>query len=100
MEGARFARAALLSVGATAPGFLGLAMGRLDAGIAGAFGAYLLVVSFPRLPARQPRAKLAVAAISFGASAAIGAFCGLDLWRLLPPPSCSPSGRPAPSWCR
>lgn len=84
MEGARFARAALLSVGATAPGFLGLALGRLDAGIAGAFGAYLLVVSFPRLPARQPRAKLAVAAVSFGVSAAIGAFCGLDLWRLLP----------------
>lgn len=84
MERARLIRAGGLAAAATAPGFAGLATGALEAGIAGAFGAYLLVVSFPRLPARQPRAKLAVAAACFGASAAIGAFCGLDLWRFMP----------------
>lgn len=84
MERTRLVRASMLALAATAPGFLGLSIGHVEAGIAGAFGAYLLVVSFPRLPVRQPRAKLAVASICFGASAAIGAFCGLDLWRLLP----------------
>ena len=84
MARARLVRAGVLAMAATAPGFLGLATLQVEAGIAGAFGAYLLVVSFPKLPAREPRAKLLVAAASFGGSAALGAFCGLDLWRLMP----------------
>jgi hypothetical protein len=69
---------------ATLPIILGAALGNVSMGFSASFGAYLVTVTHPVLPARGggSRIGLTVAMLSLGAT--VGAISGMRIWTFLP----------------
>ena len=70
-------RAALLAVGVMLPWFLGIVSGDAQYGSIASFASYLMVVSFPLLPAKYCLPTLFVSAMIFSLFASIGVFVTL-----------------------
>ena len=71
------ARAGLLTCGVILPWFVGIALGEAQYGSIASFASYLLVVSFPSLPARHTFRQLLIAACLFCLFATIGSLVSL-----------------------
>ena len=70
-------RSLILAAGVVAPWGLGIALGEGASGSIAAFGAYLLIVSFPSVPDTRPFVTLGLAALILSAFAALGASVAL-----------------------
>ncbi len=69
--------AAVMALAIVAPWFAGMATGETVHGMVASFGAYLLGVSFPRLPSSGRAQLLLVSAIAISLFATLGAFVSL-----------------------
>lgn len=70
-------RAALLAIGVMLPWFIGIVSGYAQYGSIASFASYLLVVSFPLLPASHSLTILGLSALLFSLFASIGVFVTL-----------------------
>ncbi|MCS3429802.1 FUSC family protein [Klebsiella sp. BIGb0407] len=70
-------RAALLAIGVMLPWFIGIISGYAQYGSIASFASYLMVVSFPLLPASRCLPVLAISALLFSVFASIGVFVTL-----------------------
>lgn len=77
LDVARIRRSIWLALGVVAPWGLGIAVGDATNGSIASFGAYLLVVSFPTVPAARPFVTLGLAALILSAFACLGASVSL-----------------------
>lgn len=73
----RIRRAALLAIGVMLPWFIGIISGYAQYGSIASFASYLMVVSFPLLPARHCLRVLGISALLFSVFASIGVFVTL-----------------------
>jgi hypothetical protein len=82
--GARFAQAALSAALATLPAILGALLGEVLTGFTASFGAYLVTVTHPALPAQGGARRLALTIVMLSLGATAGAASGMRIWTVVP----------------
>lgn len=77
-------RAALSAGAATLPAILGAHLDRVPLGFTASFGAYLVVITHPTLPARGGAQRLATTVLMLSFSAVAGAASAMRVWAFVP----------------